>query len=223
MKITVKEVRVLKTGENKKGKWELIKVTSDDGTEYTTFDKKAKHLNPGAVFEAEVELKEGKASFSEVSNVISQGEAQEKLFKQSRGASTDASIESQVAFKGMIELISTGMVKKDSKEYGATIEWAMSRLHSVEQIMATIEEAKFETHTTFEGNQETQSKPIDRQDSGEAVKTAGELFNWIMSHNKDIKMPRAWIEAEYKVTHEEILTIEKVQELYKAIKQKMSW
>ena len=75
MEIRVKDVTVVKTGESSKGAWELIKVTSEDGTGYTTFDKGAKKLNPGAVFEADVTLKEGKAQFKEVGKVISNTEA----------------------------------------------------------------------------------------------------------------------------------------------------
>ncbi len=115
------------------------------------------------------------------------------------------SIESQVAFKGMIELIATGIVKNSTKEYKATIEWAMSRLHSVAQIMAEVEKAKVATD-----NQE--------QDS-EAPKTAGEFLNWIMKLDPNIKAPRAWLQVEYGVTDKEILTAERIKELYDKIKK----
>lgn len=135
------------------------------------------------------------------------------------------SIEAQVAFKGMIELIATGMVKTGTKEYKATIEWAMTRLHSVEQIMAKIEEAKSETHKDAPGSQETQTELTPGQDSGEAtdVKTVGQLFNWIMFQDKSIKAPRLWVNTEFGLDDKVVLTDKKVAELYKAIKEKMGW
>lgn len=38
-KIIIKEGKVLKTGEGKYGKWQLIKVTTLEGEEFTTFDE----------------------------------------------------------------------------------------------------------------------------------------------------------------------------------------
>ena len=75
------------------------------------------------------------------------------------------------------------------------------------------------------GNKKAQTEPADRQDSGEATEpeTAGQLFNWIMSQDKNIKVPRAWIEAEYGVSHGEALTIETIQELYNQIKADKEW
>lgn len=72
MQITVKSTKALKSGTNKNGEWELIGVTSEDGTNYTTFHKGAKNLSPGAVIEFEPEIKEGKVSFKEY-KVISEG------------------------------------------------------------------------------------------------------------------------------------------------------
>jgi len=66
MQITVKSTRVLKTGTNKSGDWELIGLTSDDGTTYTTFFKSASSLAPGTVIDiGEPEIKEGKVSFKD--------------------------------------------------------------------------------------------------------------------------------------------------------------
>jgi hypothetical protein len=74
MQITVKSSQVVKTGTNKAGDWELIKVTSEDGTGYATFDKKAKHLGTGAVIDiGEVDIKDGKISFKEVVSVVKDG------------------------------------------------------------------------------------------------------------------------------------------------------
>jgi len=139
-------------------------------------------------------------------------------------ADRNDSIGAQVAFKGMVELISTGMVAKDSKEYKATIEWAMTRLHSVSQIMAKIEEVQGDTKTV-QGSPKAQGQPPDRQDSGEAtdVKSAGELYNWIMSKDPSIKAPRIWIQTGYGITDKEVLTMEKCGELYNQIKADKEW
>lgn len=76
MEIEVKASQVVKTGTNKNGPWELIRVTSADGTEYTTFDKKAKHLGAGAVIDiGEVEIKGNKISFKEIVKVVKEGQA----------------------------------------------------------------------------------------------------------------------------------------------------
>lgn len=73
MQITVQESKILKTGTNKNGEWELIKVVSDDNTEYTTFDKAAKQ-GSGAILDFELIIKEGKLSFKECT-VVKEGQA----------------------------------------------------------------------------------------------------------------------------------------------------
>lgn len=76
MEIEVKASQVVKTGTNKNGPWELIRVTSVDGTEYTTFDKKAKHQGTGAIIDiGEVEIKGNKISFKEIVKVVREGQA----------------------------------------------------------------------------------------------------------------------------------------------------
>ena len=59
------------------------------------------------------------------------------------------SIESQVAFKGMVELFVAG--KLNNKTEATTIEWAISRLHSVDQIVAMIKEVKSEANKVSSG------------------------------------------------------------------------
>ncbi|MBA7652593.1 hypothetical protein ES703_60428 [subsurface metagenome] len=155
-------------------------------------------------------------------------QAAEKVQGQVKDNRED-SIESQVAFKGMVELISTGMVKADTNEYKATIEWAMSRLHSVAQIMATIEEAKVETTKTDKDNKADNQPEDEKQDIGQdsgkvdIPKTPGQLFTWIRSRDKNITSPRAWIEANYEVSHGEVLTVEKIKELENQIKKDKGW
>ena len=228
MEIIVKGIKVLKTGTNDYGEWKLVKVTTED-EEYTTLAKEANLIPNGAtinITDMDEDAKGKKFKKFEIVNGdnISQVSGNSPTPKRSeRDSSTNDSIEAQVAFKGMVELISTGMVKANTMEYKATIEWAMSRLHSVEQIMATIEEAKGETNKANEGSLESQAKLADRQDSGEAIKTAGDLFNWIISKDKNIKVPRVWLEAEYDVLNGEVLTIKRIGELYSQIKKDKEW
>ncbi len=84
-------------------------------------------------------------------------------------------------------------------------------------------EAKGETTKDNTDNQETQTELTNRQDSGEAIKTAGELFNWIMKRDPNIKAPRLWVNTEFGVDDKLVLTDKKVAELYKTIKERMSW
>ena len=136
------------------------------------------------------------------------------------------SIEAQVAFKGMVELISTGMVKTGTEEYKATIGWAMSRINLPSVIIDKIEEAQGGIKTV-KSSPKAQGKSPAGQDSGQATdgepKNAGELFNWIMSKDPSIKAPRLWIQTGYGVTDKEILTMEKCGELYNQIKADKEW
>ena len=155
-------------------------------------------------------------------------QATEKVQGQAKD-SRDDSIESQVAFKGMIELIATGMVKTGTREYNATLEWGMSRLHSVAQIVAKIEEVKGEI-TKSSKDSKVDNKSQDEgegagQDSNEVEptepKTVGEFLTWLTSNG--IKAPRTWLEVEYNVGNKEVLTIERCCKLYVAIKKDKRW
>ena len=234
MEITVRSVKVLKAGTNQYGDWKLVKVYTDN-EEYTTLADGADHITGGSTINITDMDEDAKGKKFKKFEIIALGnipsvpvgtdQPSDNEYWERKQAIERSSIEAQVAFKGMVELISTGMVKADTREYKATIEWAMTRLHSVSQIMAKIEEAKGETNKGSKGNKKAQTEPADRQDSGEATepKTAGQLFNWIMSQDKNIKVPRAWIEAEYGVSHGEALTIETIQELYNQIKADKEW
>ncbi len=70
-----------------------------------------------------------------------------------------------------------------------------------------------------EATQETQVELTPKQDDGEAPKTAGDFLNWIMKRDPNIKAPRVWLQAEYGVTDKEILTAERIKELYDKIKE----
>ena len=70
-----------------------------------------------------------------------------------------------------------------------------------------------------EATQEAQAEPPSEQDDAEIPKTAGDFFNWIMKRDPNIKAPRVWLQAEYGVTDKEILTAERIKELYDMIKK----
>lgn len=144
-------------------------------------------------------------------------QAAEKVQAQVETERND-SIEAQVAFKGMVELIATGIVKTNTDEYKATIRWAMGRMCLPTVIMNKIEEVKSETTKDTSDNQEAQEKPATGQDSGEYPKTTGEFLDWIMKRDPNIKAPRLWLQAEHGVTGNEILTMKRIRELYDKIK-----
>ena len=133
-------------------------------------------------------------------------QAAEKVQKQT-GQDREDSIESQVAFKGMIELIVAGIIKPDSTEGRTTIDWALGRLNPAVEIVSIIEKAT----QPAEGRREPE------------IKTAGQLFQWIRTKDPTINTPRDWVNLKFGVKPKEILTEERVKELYEAIKIGMGW
>lgn len=146
MQVNVKSVKVLKSGTNKNGEWELVGVTSEDGTNYTTFHKSAKNLTAGSVIEFEPEIKEGKISFKEY-KVVSEAPApaspspangkpdSHQGMTPEMWAEKDRlerwSIESQTAFKGIMEFASkhetpNHISGKFGDVFDAALDWAMA-------------------------------------------------------------------------------------------------
>lgn len=144
-------------------------------------------------------------------------QATEKVQVSSRHAEEEG-YNMRAAFKGIIELIIAKELEIGSKQGKEALEWASSNLHSVAQIVATIEEAKGETD---QGSQEV--KLTNGQDSGETIKTAGELLTWIVLKDKSIKAPRLWLNTNFKVDDKEVLTDKKCQELFETIKKDKGW
>ena len=77
-KVNVTDIKV-KDGVTAEGaragqKWQLVIITGDDGSEFTTFDIKAKEVGIGGVIELEPVLKNGKVNFTKFT-VISKGTA----------------------------------------------------------------------------------------------------------------------------------------------------
>jgi len=162
----------------------------------------------GQAIKLKVELYKGKypyvADFEVVKDEFVK-QAAEKVQKQT-GQDREDSIESQVAFKGMIELLVAGIIKPDSIEGRTTIDWALGRLNPAVEIVSVIEKA-------------TPKIAIVEEEP----KNAKELLNWIVSKDPSIKMPRTWLNENFAVDSKTILNPEKVKELYEAIKIGMGW
>lgn len=127
MQITVKEAKVVKTGTNKRGDWELIRVTSGDNTEYTTFDKKAK-VPSGSVIEFEEINEEGKLSFKECTVITEavKGENGGQMNKEDwveKQRIERASIENQVRAKLIVELRIAGAFDDEHSIYKKCLRW----------------------------------------------------------------------------------------------------
>ena len=162
----------------------------------------------GQAIKLKVELYKGKypyvADFEVVKDEFVK-QATEKIQKQT-GQDREDSIESQVAFKGMIELMVASIIKPDSTEGTATINWALGRLNPAVEIVSVIDKA-------------TPKIAIVEEEP----KNAKELLNWIVSKDPSIKMPRTWLNENFAVDSKTVLNPEKVKELYEAIKIGMGW
>jgi len=155
MQITIgQEAKVVKTGTNKQGgAWELIAVKSAKGTEYTTFDKKVKHLGAGSIIEiGEPEENNGKFSFKEVVSVITEVAPAVAETKEPGAYKRDidgiqfeyelkarlqqvdrVSIETQTAYNGIIDLAESGVsfgehMQEFNQLFGKALKWAESRM-----------------------------------------------------------------------------------------------
>jgi len=149
-------------------------------------------------------------------------QATKKVQTQTKDTRED-SIESQVAFKGMVELWIADKLGDKAKE--ATVNWAMARINLPSVIMGKIEEAKSETAQDNTSDKEAQGELADRQDSRETTESDAERVNgflkYLEEHGK--KDPRLWLDVEYGIPQDTILTPKKCELLYKAIKNKEKW
>ena len=197
-----KRHRVFRSVQDNDGAWvhldkevDMLKSKIEDGTLNGLALKLTKQKKGNYWNVVGVELVKG----------IFEQQAVEKIQKQT-GQDREDSIESQVAFKGMIELMVAGIIKPDSTEGTATINWALGRLNPAVEIVSVIEKA-------------TPKIAIVEEEP----KNAKELLNWIVSKDPSIKMPRTWLNENFAVDSKTVLNPEKVKELYKAIKIGMGW
>ena len=197
-----KRHRVFRSVQDNDGAWvhldkevDMLKSKIEDGTLNGLALKLTKQKKGNYWNVVGVELVKG----------IFEQQAVEKIQKQT-GQDREDSIESQVAFKGMIELMVAGIIKPDSTEGTATINWALGRLNPAVEIVSVIEKA-------------TPKIAIVEEEP----KNAKELLNWIVSKDPSIKMPRTWLNENFAVDSKTVLNPEKVKELYEAIKIGMGW
>ncbi len=129
-------------------KWQLVIITGDDGSEFTTFDIKAKEVGIGGVIELEPVIKNGKTNFTKF-KIISKGSALAATASSSNGNRETspeewkekqrierASFEGQTAFKGVIELAIAYIahdkdpraIEEIKEPFGLALAWAQKRL-----------------------------------------------------------------------------------------------
>lgn len=221
-KIIIKEINT-KTGTNDKGEWKLFNVTGSDGAKFSTFDHKAADLQVGDTIEAEIEIKGNNnnlksfkvlehgttpatpaspASSAPANNVMSKEDWREKARIER------ASIEAQVAFKGIIELFTGNNYWQDGGELQAKVykvadralDWAMEKLGgaAVASVPAS-EPAKSKSDADKDwdniqsGSQQKQQKPF----------TLGAVLTWCQSHGKEYT--RDWFFKNISLREDQLL------------------
>ncbi len=167
MQITVKSANVLATGITKSGKmageeWRLQEVIASDDTRYTTFAKDAENLIPGTVITIENLDQDDKGWKFKKYEIIEAAsiQSQKESSTSERAATNDgmtndmwaekqrierSSIESQVAFKGIIATI--GVEKPTDKlreAQEAALDWALPRLRPLTEAAPTKPEKDIE-------------------------------------------------------------------------------
>lgn len=149
MQITVKSIKLLKEGENKYGAWALYKVVTDEDAEYTTLHKEAGTITEGMTIdidELSITEREGKEqrSFKKFEVITAATVQKSTTSDKPNGMTPDAwaekdrlerfSIESQVAFKGIIaiacEYIKGGIALENDCQIkdvlSKALDWAMA-------------------------------------------------------------------------------------------------
>ena len=248
MEIEVKASQVLRTGTNKSGEWELIKVVSQDGTEYTTFDKKVKKLGAGAVIDiGEPTIKEGKISFKEIVKVVKEGQA---AVVSSGNYQADpvkmASEERRSRMHAIKELWIAGKFDAGALEVIKLRKWLMEDAtktlvpaktpgpclnqppYSKAAKKAEPADSPFPDETppdatTAEGTTSPEETPTEGEtaDYVSIPKTIQALYNWIASHGR--KYGRTWFLANFGYTEEELRDPAKVEDAYNEVKSTAGW
>ena len=214
MIVTVKSIKVLKSGTNQKGSWELVGVTGEDDTSYTTFNKATKNLPPGTIIDIGVpdEDEKGRLSFKEY-KVVATTEPPEETHKpkvKTEMAPADwdrkqkierESIEAQTAYKGIMELASSGQgeIIENTKLHDAfnvALDWALARLST------TLPKQPAPKATTGP------KKPIEERTTkiDEQVTDKDKLYAFV-AENMNFGTPktsRAWIINKCKIPAERI-------------------
>jgi len=148
MNVTVKSIKSLMKGTNKYGPWELWKITTTQDVEWTTLAKEAGNITAGMVIkldELSIDEKDGKEQrsfkkFEIVEQAITpsstpgQPPKSDNMSKEEwreKDRAEAFSIESQVAFKGIIELAQNDHfydLNGSDDILAMAIDWATARL-----------------------------------------------------------------------------------------------
>ncbi len=145
-KITIKDISI-KTGTNDKGDWKLTNITGADGAKFSSFDHKAAELKAGDTIEAEIEIKGKNNNIKEwklissapiTSPPTSNNPSSNSMSKEDwaeKDRIERASIEAQVAYKGIMEVManlqSDEIIKAGSKleiAFNQALDWAIGKL-----------------------------------------------------------------------------------------------
>ena len=185
MQVTVKDIKVkegtTKAGANIGKPWKLIIIIGEDGTEFTTFDAGAQEVGIGGVIDLEPVIKAGKINFTEF-KIIQKGQPPSVAANGKPDMTPDMwaekdkvtrlSIESQVAFKGVMEAFAAGKLDKDLILVRTAFDWAMIRLGG--QVVA---------HKEVQKPVQQPPKSTSEASSGDlssmVFKDAGELKNYM--------------------------------------------
>ena len=137
MEITVKSTKMLKDGTNDYGAWKLIAIVTSEDIKYTTLAKGAETITAGAVIDISNMDEDDKGKSFKKFKIISEGRKPPSP-SEGDGMTPDMwdekdkkhreSIESQVAFKGVVELMVALIISKDDQLGKATLSWAKERL-----------------------------------------------------------------------------------------------
>uniref|UniRef100_A0A6M3J7H8 Uncharacterized protein n=1 Tax=viral metagenome TaxID=1070528 RepID=A0A6M3J7H8_9ZZZZ len=196
MQITVKSVKTLKTGTNDYGPWALVKVVTDKDVEYTTLAKEAGTIIAGMVIDID-ELsittdektgkeKRGFKKFEIVSEssapapALSAAAPSDKGMTPGMWAEKDRaqahSIETQVAFKGIMEL-ATACIEKESNisgmvkflpVYDAALDWAMAHLQTTKPPQQPTPKPASKPAQSISSPVKAETKPEIQEEQGEA-------------------------------------------------------
>lgn len=209
----------------------MMTVENPEGERFLVFDKEIfPHLELGKIVELEVKRDIAKKSGDGTYNLIQSITVDGKVIggKKRSGFTSRGRDEDRTDRRSNLITIKDIWIAGKIKDTNPLVIWLLAEL----LVGATgKKEAKGETNkTNTEATDRQQGKErTPGQDSGGALEvlpekmTAGELFSWIISKDKTIKAPRVWLEVEYKVSHEEVLTIEKCHELYRQIRKDKGW
>jgi len=216
MQITVKSTKIAKTGTNKSGDWELVLVTSDDGTDYATFHKNAKNLIAGTVIDiGEPKIEKGKCSFKEYEIVSAPAETPPAGTSKSdmtpeMWAEKDRierwSFEAQVAYKGIVELVKTiystdkEIPDELKKVYDVALNWALAHFQT-----SNPTPTKPVWQATKPTQEATEPEPIDWGSNEEKI-TTPELLSWVAEANswKNTSACRSWLVNKCKIDEDRI-------------------